>query len=68
LLWLVLVFCLSAAPADCQEVRPTLALDLSPLACVVEGQAIARDCLADHPQWALAGWRCEPPSQRRERA
>ena len=69
MLSLVLVFCLSVAPADCQEVRPTLDQDLSsPMACVLEGQVVAQDWLADHPKWLLAGWRCEPPSRRQERA
>jgi hypothetical protein len=65
---LVLVFCLSTVPADCQEVRPVLEQDLSPKACVLEGQQLAQDWLVDHPKWALSGWRCERPGGRHEPA
>jgi hypothetical protein len=55
---LVLVFCMLATPGKCQEERPGLT-DLSPVACLVQGQAYAQEWLADHPQWTLSGWRCE---------
>lgn len=62
---LVLVFCLVSSPGSCQEERPYL--DRLPLAaCLVQGQQYATEWLADHPKWALSGWRCEQnvPRQR----
>jgi hypothetical protein len=28
-------------------------------ACIVEGQQVAQNWLADHPSWMLSRWRCE---------
>jgi hypothetical protein len=49
----------------CQEERPQLE-GMSLTACMVQGQQIAQEWLADHPKWMLAGWRCEQniPRQR----
>jgi hypothetical protein len=29
------------------------------MSCVMQGQQYALEWLADHPKWALSGWRCE---------
>jgi hypothetical protein len=54
---LVLIFCLQSAPGSCTEERPVLDLPLA--ACLARGQHYAQEWLADHPKWALSGWRCE---------
>ncbi len=55
---LVLVFCLAGSPSSCQEQRPLID-DLSLMACMVQGQQLAQEWLADHPKWTLSRWRCE---------
>jgi hypothetical protein len=55
---LVLVFCLAGLPNSCHEERPLLE-QMSPMSCVMQGQQYALEWLADHPKWALSGWRCE---------
>lgn len=62
---LVLVFCLLSSPGSCQEQRPEVP-DLSPIACLTQGQQIAQEWLNDHPKWTLSGWRCEENVPRRE--
>ena len=55
---LVLVFCLAGVPGPCREERPLLE-QMSLTSCLTEGQQYALEWLADHPKWALSGWRCE---------
>ena len=55
---IVFVFCLLASPAQCQE-QHSLSEPLSLMECVVEGQQLAQNWLAEHPKWLLARWRCE---------
>jgi hypothetical protein len=61
---LVLVFCLMSSPGACREERPVLA-DLSPMGCMMQGELVAQEWLADHPKWTLSGWRCEQNLPRR---
>jgi hypothetical protein len=42
----------------CTEERPPIP-DLSLMSCMVQGQQVAQDWLADHPKWMLSRWRCE---------
>jgi hypothetical protein len=44
--------------AHCSDERPVLE-DMNPMACVVEGQQVAAEWVADDPKWMLARWRCE---------
>jgi hypothetical protein len=44
---LVLVFCMASSDT-CTEARPVTE-DLSPMACMVRGQQVAQEWLADHP-------------------
>jgi hypothetical protein len=55
---LVLIFCLAGVPSSCREERPLLE-QMSPMSCLMHGQQYALEWLADHPKWALSGWRCE---------
>jgi hypothetical protein len=55
---IVLIFCLAASPGSCREERPVVE-QLSLTSCMVQGQQIAQDWLADHPKWTLSRWRCE---------
>ncbi len=55
---LVLIFCLAASPASCREERPVVE-QLSLMTCMVQGQQIAQELLADRPKWMLSRWRCE---------
>ncbi len=59
---LVLVFCLASSDT-CTEHRPMGEALSSPMACMVEGQQLAQEWLADHPGWTLTRVRCE--SERR---
>ena len=49
---LVLVFCLSASPADCREIRQP-SENPTPIGCMIDAQRQAADWLADHP---ALGW------------
>jgi hypothetical protein len=62
---IVFTFCMLAWQTHCQEARP-VPESMSLTACMVQGQQIAQDWLADHPKWALSRWRCEMnvPRQR----
>ncbi len=62
---LVLVFCLLGAPADCHEERPMLE-QMTLMGCMVQGQQIAQDFLADHPKWSLSRWRCENGTRQKQ--
>ncbi len=59
---LVLVFCLMAAPSQCQEERPSTE-PLSLMSCMIGGQQLAEQWLADHPKWMLSRWRCVEESR-----
>jgi hypothetical protein len=63
---LVLVFCLQGAPSSCTEQRPLE--DLSLQACLIRGQQIASEWLAEHPKWRLSRWRCEQSLSRQQPA
>jgi hypothetical protein len=56
---LVLVYCLVADGSVCMEKRPVLSEELTPEACMMTAQKYAIPFVAEHPQWRLAGWRCE---------
>lgn len=64
---LVLVFCLMALPGSCREERPLMG-EVPLASCLVQGQEYAQEWLADHPKWALWGWRCEETVPRRRAA
>jgi len=55
---LVLTFCMLAWQTHCTEERP-ITEDMGLTACIVEGQQVAQNWLADHPSWMLSRWRCE---------
>lgn len=55
---LVLVVCLSATPDICREETPPVDV-ASPMSCMVQGQQIAAEWLAEHPKWQLSGWKCQ---------
>ena len=56
---LILVFCLSDSPDRCMERREPFAEYASPLQCTMNAQHQARQYLDSHPNYTLAGWRCE---------
>ena len=62
---LVLVFCLSASPADCREIRQP-SENPTPIGCMIDAQRQAADWLADHPKWMLSRFRCEINVPHRE--
>jgi len=49
--------------SHCSEERPVIE-DMSPRACMVEGQQVAAEWVEEHPKWMLARWRCEQGSPR----
>lgn len=55
---LVLIVCLASSPTVCHEERPPVELD-SAMGCLLLGQRIAADWVAEHPKWTLKGWRCQ---------
>lgn len=63
---LVLVVCLAGSPASCREERPGYE-GLSMTSCLSQGQLLAAQWLAVHPDLMLTRWRCEPSEGRQER-
>jgi hypothetical protein len=55
---LVIVYCLTSTPTSCQEDKPYLA-PMPLMTCLIRGQQLAMDWLAEHPKWTLSRWRCE---------
>jgi len=55
---LVLTVCMAVWSAHCMDERPVLQ-EMRLASCLVEGQEIAAEWLADHPKWLLSRWRCE---------
>jgi len=53
---LVLVYCLVASANTCIE---ALEQPLTPFACMMNAQFVARQYVTEHPEWRLASWRCE---------
>jgi hypothetical protein len=64
---LVLIFCL-ASTDTCMEHRPMGEELSSPMACLVEGQQLAQEWLADHPGWTLTRVRCEDPARHHDKS
>jgi len=60
---LVLTLCMMAWQSHCMDERPVFQ-DMSLTSCMVQGQQIAAEWLADHPKWMLANWRCEQNGPR----
>jgi hypothetical protein len=56
---LVLVYCLTAQPDKCTEQRPVFEEPLTGMACMMNAQRVAIQYVEEHPDWKLAGWRCE---------
>jgi hypothetical protein len=54
---LIIVVCLADAPDICREEQPSVDMDNS-VSCMMHGQHVAAQWLADHPGWILRGWRC----------
>ncbi len=59
---LVLIFCLSASPMMCRQVRPPFEQPFASLmSCVTQAQFVASDMLRDRMDlqgYRLARWRC----------
>ena len=69
LITLSLVFCLAGQPNNCQTVTPSREDGWSGLpGCVLRGQELAVEWLAEHPKWELFRIRCTPgnPPQTKE--
>jgi len=61
LVTLSLVFCLLGQPSHCQTLRPDAEDGWSGLsACVLLGQELAAQWLAEHPKWELDRILCTP--------
>jgi hypothetical protein len=58
MLELVIVYCLTANRSACIEQRSPIPSDL-PMSCVLAGQQQGQDYVRWHPQYRMAGWRCE---------
>jgi hypothetical protein len=52
---LILRVCLGSVCRDVNSGIP----DLSLIECAIEGQRIAQEWLADHPNFSLNGWSCQ---------
>jgi hypothetical protein len=63
---LVIVYCLAANPASCQEKRVPAESWGDPLACMVAAQMRAQHYLDEHPKWRLKRWKCEVDVPRQE--
>jgi hypothetical protein len=61
LVTLSLVFCLLGQPSHCQTLRPDGEDGWVGLpGCILRGQELAVQWLADHPKWGLDRIRCSP--------
>ena len=58
---LVFTVCLQADPQVCRE-RNLLFSDgeLTPMACMMQAQAVLADWSQQHPRWQVGRWRCGP--------
>lgn len=56
---LVIVYCLIANAQTCVERRPTFERPLTQIACMMTAQEVGEQYVNTHPEWRLAGWRCE---------
>jgi hypothetical protein len=56
---LVLVFCLVSHGDTCMERRVPFDVEPSTMQCMMNAQGRAMQFLRLHPEWRLAGWRCE---------
>lgn len=56
---MVLVYCMITDAGKCLEQRPLFENPLTPIACMMSAQRVASDYVREHPDWHLAGWRCE---------
>lgn len=65
---LVIVYCLIAHSETCVEARPAFEQPLTPMSCMMNAQFVAQQYVDQHPQWRLAGWRCEMNVPRRSPA
>ena len=57
MLLLILTVCTVAVPADCHDTRLQYT-DMSPMACMMQGQQVAADFLDQHPGHRIERWRC----------
>jgi hypothetical protein len=55
---LILIVCLASSPTECHEEHPPLEAP-SATACLMQGEAIGAQWIADHPKWTLTGWKCQ---------
>ncbi len=55
---LVLTVCMAAWSAHCMDEQPILR-DMRLGSCLIRGQEIAAEWVAEHPKWMLSRWRCE---------
>jgi hypothetical protein len=56
---LVLVYCLVADAKTCVEKRPVFEEELTQQVCLMDAERYAIAYVNEHPEWRLAGWRCE---------
>lgn len=61
---LVLVYCMVADTQRCMERSELVGRNLSPIECIVKAQEVGQEWINGHPQWRLAGWRCERDKPR----
>jgi hypothetical protein len=61
---LVLVFCLISHGDTCMERRVPFDEEPNAMQCMMNAQNRAQQFLRLHPQWRLAGWRCEANRSR----
>jgi hypothetical protein len=65
---LVLVYCLISDSHTCIEKRPAFEVEMTPQSCLMDAERYAIDYVEAHPEWRLAGWRCEIDVPRQDPA
>lgn len=57
---LVFTVCLLASPERCDERHLTYAETMTPMACLMRGQAQLATWNEANPKWQITRWKCRP--------
>lgn len=58
---LIVLACLIAEPARCEEFPVPFQEPMGIMACMRQGQLHLAEWVADHPRWAVRRWSCGLP-------
>lgn len=58
---LVLLVCVIAQPAECEEILPPFQQPMTVHECLRRGPLVAARWARTHPDWEIRGWVCGAP-------